>query len=55
MTVKINNESNPLLSSKEIEKIVKNSQQIEGYEPASKETKERVQALMEKHRVKVSF
>ncbi|HFD14069.1 MAG TPA: hypothetical protein ENJ34_02065 [Epsilonproteobacteria bacterium] len=45
----------PLLSKNEIAKIVENSQRIEGYAPASVETKKRVQALMEKHSVKVSF
>jgi len=55
MTVKINNKNKPLLSSKEISKIVENSQRIEGYNPVCEETKKRVQALMEKHSVKVSF
>ena len=45
----------PLLSKDEIAKIVENSQRIEGYNPASLETRKRVQALMEKHSVKVSF
>lgn len=44
-----------VLSKEEIEVIVTNSQAIEGYTPASTETKERVQALMEKYSVKVSF
>ncbi len=44
-----------VLSKEEIEVIVTNSQAIEGYAPASTETKERVQALMEKYSVKVSF
>ncbi|MCH9740473.1 MAG: hypothetical protein K0U38_06495 [Epsilonproteobacteria bacterium] len=44
-----------LLSEEEIKKIVTNSQRIEGYEPASKETKKRIEALMEQHNVKVSF
>ena len=45
----------PLLSKEEIGVIVRNSQRIEGYVPASTERKKRVQALMEKHSVKVSF
>lgn len=45
----------PLLSKEEIAKIVENSQRIEGYNPASLEIRKRVQALMEKHSVKVSF
>jgi acyl CoA:acetate/3-ketoacid CoA transferase beta subunit len=45
----------PLLSKEEIEVVVRNSQAIEGYKPASIETRKRVQALMEKHSVKVSF
>jgi hypothetical protein len=44
-----------LLSSEEIEVIVCNSQAIEGYTSASKDVKERMQALMKKHNVKVSF
>lgn len=48
-------EKTSLLSRAEIAKIVENSQRIEGYKPASAETKKRVQALMEKHSVKVSF
>jgi len=55
MTVKIDNNDKPMLSSKEVKIIVENSQRIEGYELAPKETKERIQALMEKHSVKVSF
>lgn len=43
------------LSEEEIKKTVENSQRIEGYESASKEVKERVKTLMEKHSVKVSF
>lgn len=45
----------PLLSKEEIEVIVTNSQAIEGYEPACKDVKKRMQALMKKHNVKVSF
>jgi Fic family protein len=48
-------EKKPLLSKEEIAKIVENSQRIEGYETASVDVKKRVQALMEKHSVKVSF
>ena len=48
-------EKTSLLSREEIGKIVKNSQRIEGYKPASAEIKKRVKALMEKHSVKVSF
>jgi len=55
MTVKIDDKNKPLLSAKEIKIIVKNSQLIEGYVPTSTETKKRVQALMEKYSVKVSF
>ena len=43
------------LSEDEIKKIVENSQRIEGYEPASPEVKARVQALIKKYNVKVSF
>ena len=43
------------LSTEEIEKIVENSQRIEGYEPASKEMKKKVEAFMKKHNIKVSF
>ncbi|HHB93634.1 MAG TPA: hypothetical protein ENK88_00620 [Campylobacterales bacterium] len=43
------------LSKEEIAKTVENSQRIEGYEPASKEVKNRVKQLMEKHNVKVSL
>ena len=43
------------LSKEEIAKTVENSQRIEGYEPASKEVKNRVKLLMEKHNVKVSL
>ena len=45
----------PLLSKEEIEVIVTNSQAIEGYATASTERKEKVQALMKKYSVKVSF
>lgn len=45
----------PLLSKEEIEVIVRNSQAIEGYTPASKDIKEQMKALMKKHNVKVSF
>jgi len=44
----------PLLSKEEIEIIVRNSQAIEGYEPASKELREHVENFMKKHNVKVS-
>ena len=43
------------LSKEEIKKAVKNSQQIEGYEPVSKEVTKRVKDLMTKHNVQVSF
>jgi len=55
MAVKIINKCKPLLSSKEIAQVVKTSQCIEGYKSAPIETKKRVQALMEKHSVEVSF
>ena len=42
------------LSKEEIKKIVKNSQLIEGYEPASKDLELQVEAFMAKHNVKVS-
>ena len=45
----------PLLSKEEIEVIVRNSQAIEGYIPASKEYEESVEAFMQKHNVKVSI
>ena len=48
-------EKTPLLSKDEIAKIVENSQRIEGYNPVSLERRKRVEALMEKHSVKVSF
>jgi CTP synthase (UTP-ammonia lyase) len=44
----------PLLSKEEIEKIVENSQRIEGYKPASKEYEDKVEAFMQEHNVKVS-
>jgi len=44
----------PLLSKDEIIKIVENSQRIEGYEPASKEYEDTVEAFMLEHNVKVS-
>ena len=44
----------PLLSKEEIEVIVTNSQAIEGYEPASQEYENEVEAFMKKHNVKVS-
>ena len=53
--VKVHYGKNPLLTKEEIRKTVENSQRIEGYEPASPEVKNRVQALMKKHNVKVSF
>ena len=45
----------PLLSKEEIQKVVENSQRIEGYEPVSSVVKKRVKVLMQKHNVKVSF
>ena len=50
-----NNLQKPLLSKKEIEKIVNNSQRIEGYKPVSKEYILKVKALMKKHDMKVSL
>jgi hypothetical protein len=44
----------PLLSKDEIVKIVENSQRIEGYESASKEYEDTVEAFMLEHNVKVS-
>jgi hypothetical protein len=37
-----------------IKKIVNNSQRIEGYEPASREIKQKAKELMKKYNVKVS-
>ena len=37
------------LSTVEIEKIVENSQRIEGYEPASKEMKKKVEYMNDKN------
>ena len=54
MTVKVNDKSKPLLSSKEIEEIVKNSQRIEGYKAVSKVLETEVKAFMLKYNVKVS-
>jgi hypothetical protein len=45
----------PLLTREEIRRIVEISQRIEGYEPASPKTQERVRALFEKYDVKVSL
>jgi len=42
------------LSADEIQKVVENSQRIEGYEPVSKEFESRVEAFMVKHNVKIS-
>ena len=42
------------LSSEEIEKIVENSQRIEGYEPISKKLELEVEAFMKEHNVQVS-
>lgn len=54
MTVKVGNNTKPVLSSEEVEIIVKNSQRIEGYEPVSKTLEAEVKAFMKKHNVKVS-
>jgi len=43
------------LSHDEIQKIVRNSQHIEGYEAISKELELAVEAFMVKHNVKVLF
>ncbi|HIP52287.1 MAG TPA: hypothetical protein EYG94_09400 [Campylobacterales bacterium] len=48
-------EQKPLMTKEEIAKTVENSQRIEGYEPASKEVRDRIKLLMKKHNVKVSF
>ena len=53
--VKVPYRKKPMLNKEEIRKTVENSQRIEGYEPASPKVKKRVQALMKKHNVKVSF
>jgi hypothetical protein len=50
-----NYEQKALLTLEEIEVIVRNSQAIEGYTSASKDVKERIEALIKKHNVKVSF
>ena len=43
------------LSKEEIKKTVENSQRIEGYEPVSQEVTKRVNDLMTKHNVQISF
>jgi len=42
------------ISKKDIKKTVSNSQQIEGYKPASKPLQEKAKELMAKYNVKVS-
>jgi len=44
----------PLLSKDEIQKVVENSQRIEGYEPISKRLELEVEAFMKEHNVQVS-
>lgn len=46
--------NNPKLTKKEIEKVVRITQEIEGYEPATKEIKEEAKKLREKYDIKVS-
>ncbi len=43
------------LSKEEIQKTIENSQRIEGYEPVSQEVTKRVNDLMTKHNVQISF
>jgi len=47
-------EKKPLLSKEEIQKVVENSQRIEGYKPVSKELELEVEAFMAKYNVQVS-
>ena len=42
------------LSHEEIQKIVENSQRIEGYKPVSEKIQEEAKALMKKHNVQIS-
>ena len=42
------------LSNREIEKIVENSQRIEGYESLSEEYEEEVEVYMKRHNLEVS-
>lgn len=42
------------LTKKEIEKIVRTTQALEGYEPATKEVKEQTKKLREKYDIQVS-
>jgi len=52
--VKVSYGKKPLLTKEEIEKTVKNSQRIEGYESISKELELEVEAFMKEHNVQVS-
>ena len=42
------------ISKEMIKKVVSNSQQIEGYKPASKSLQEKVKEIMAKYNVKIS-
>lgn len=42
------------LTTKEIKKIVRTSQALEGYQPVTKEVKEQTKKLREKYDIKVS-
>lgn len=42
------------LSNREIEKIVENSQRIEGYEPLNKEYEEEIELYMKRYNIEVS-
>ena len=42
------------ISKEMIKKVVSNSQQIEGYKPASKPLQEKVKEIMAKYNVKIS-
>lgn len=44
----------PKITKKEIEKVVRTTQALEGYEPATKEIKEETKKLREKYDIKVS-
>lgn len=43
-----------ILSKKQLSKVVRTTQALEGYEPASKEVKEKTKKLMKKYNIKVS-
>jgi len=53
-TLQLNKTSLIELSNKEIEKIIENSQRIEGYESLSKEFEQEVELYMKRHNLEVS-